>query len=299
MKNHLLLPIILWAVALNAQQVADTTFHFEFAHKAYSMGQGPVIVLDAAHQNFHTLEGRYAPFAWFLEKDGYRMVSNDEPFSAATLAKGEILVIVNAIHPDNQRNWQLPTPSAFTKPEIDAVVQWVSGGGRLFLIADHMPFPGAAADLASAFGFNFTNSFAFDNRRRNFERFFRSNGTLKSGPITNGQRRKERVDTVVTFTGQAFHLPPEATPIIELDENYTILSPRIAWQFDDNTPAMSGNGMCQLAYREFGKGKIVVSGEAAMFSAQLSNGRFRMGMNAPEAAQNRQLLLNIIHWLDE
>jgi len=54
-----------------------------------------------------------------------------------------------------------------------------------------------------------------------------------------------------------------------------------------------------LAYRTFGKGKLVVSGEAAMFSAQLANGQFQMGLNHPAARQNIPLLLNLIRWLGE
>jgi hypothetical protein len=35
-----------------------------------------------------------------------------------------------------------------------------------------------------------------------------------------------------------------------------------------------------------------------MFTAQLAGiQRLRVGMNAPEASQNHQLLLNIMHWL--
>jgi hypothetical protein len=46
-----------------------------------------------------------------------------------------------------------------------------------------------------------------------------------------------------------------------------------------------------------GKGRLAVFGEAGMFSAQLAGPRQRMGMNAPGAEQNHQLLLNVMHWL--
>jgi len=37
-----------------------------------------------------------------------------------------------------------------------------------------------------------------------------------------------------------------------------------------------------------------------MFSAQLAGpNRSPVGLNRPEARQNNQLLLNIIHWLDQ
>jgi hypothetical protein len=44
---------------------------------------------------------------------------------------------------------------------------------------------------------------------------------------------------------------------------------------------------------------VVCFGEAALFSAQLAGPQQRpVGMNAPGAEQNPQLLLNLIHWLD-
>ncbi|MHC4507963.1 MAG: hypothetical protein ACYTAO_03255 [Planctomycetota bacterium] len=45
-------------------------------------------------------------------------------------------------------------------------------------------------------------------------------------------------------------------------------------------------------------GRVAVFGEAAMFSAQLAGPKQRpMGMNASDAEQNHQLLLNVMHWL--
>lgn len=38
---------------------------------------------------------------------------------------------------------------------------WVESGGRLLLIADHMPLAGSAAKLAAAFGASFTDGFAY------------------------------------------------------------------------------------------------------------------------------------------
>ena len=57
-------------------------------------------------------------------------------------------------------------------------------------------------------------------------------------------------------------------------------------------------GWCQGAVMAVGSGRVAVFGEAAMFSAQLAGPNQQpMGMNAPEAKQNHQLLLNVMHWL--
>ena len=57
-------------------------------------------------------------------------------------------------------------------------------------------------------------------------------------------------------------------------------------------------GWCQGAVMKVGDGRVAVFGEAAMFSAQVAGPKQQpMGMNAPGAEQNHQLLLNVMHWL--
>ncbi|WP_206106100.1 hypothetical protein, partial [Olivibacter sp. XZL3] len=52
-------------------------------------------------------------------------------------------------------------------------------------------------------------------------------------------------------------------------------------------------------YLKFGKGRIVIFGDGAPFSAQLQGVKSeKRGMNHPGATQNAQFLFNIIHWLD-
>ncbi len=41
-----------------AQQQADTLFQPVVAQPAYALGAGPVVLIDEAHHNFHTVEGR-------------------------------------------------------------------------------------------------------------------------------------------------------------------------------------------------------------------------------------------------
>src|SRR5262249_29880975 len=60
---------------------------------------------------------------------------------------------------------------------------------------------------------------------------------------------------------------------------------------------VSAAGRAQGLALPFGKGRVVVMGEAAELSAQiLGRGGPPMGMNAP-GIDNRQLALNIMHWL--
>lgn len=282
-------PTIAWC-----QQAPDTAFTFPIQQVRYAAGKGPLILVDAAHHNFHTPDDRFFAFAKLARTDGFQVEANKAIFSEAGLKNCRILVISNPLNEVNdQGGWQLPTPSAFTAEEIEAVKKWVSNGGRLFLIADHMPFAGAAMDLGKAFGFEFLNCFAMDNRQRNIQYFHRGNKMLQSHEVTTG------IDTIVTFTGSAFKIPKNAKPVLALNDNYTLLSPQVAWQFEESTPYVYGAGFYQLASLEYGKGKVFVSGEAAMFSAQLAGAnRSPMGMNLPQAHENPQFLLNVLHWLD-
>ncbi len=284
---------------LAAQQVADTAFAPRIAAPAYA-GNGPVVLLDEAHNNFHTLDGRYLVFGKVLRLDGYQVRPSRTAFSAGALAGARVLVIANALHASNAGGkWELPTPSAFTSAEIAAVRDWVQGGGSLLLVADHMPFPGAAGALAAAFGIHMRNGFAYDSTRKVSKfTFTRRSGRLASHPLTDGRSAAERIDSVVAFTGQAFTVDAPGRALMTLAPGTTVLEPRVAWQFDDQTPSESGAGLLQGAVVAFGSGRVAVFGEAAMFSAQVTGAqRSPMGMNDPVAPQNAQFLLNVMHWL--
>lgn len=290
------LPIISNSVL--AQQLADPDFDPPIKRPAYPKATGPKILIDAAHNNFHTADGRYRPFAELLKKDGYRVISSSEPFKEKTLNEADILVVSNALHKSNLKSWTLPTPSAFTKSEISALNKWVKQGGALLLIADHMPFAGASEELAASFGFSFKNGFAFNSEQGGIIRFRREDGSLKDHAITRGLDKEQKIDSIFTFTGQAFEGPPEAEPLLVFGESSYILVPQKAWQFNEKTKKVSIEGWFQGAVRKYGKGRVAVFGEAAAFTAQVAGTtRTKIGMNSPVAEENYQFVLNVMHWL--
>jgi hypothetical protein len=59
---------------------------------------------------------------------------------------------------------------------------------------------------------------------------------------------------------------------------------------------VSAAGRAQGVALELGKGRVVVISEAAALTAQVASRGFRFGMNVP-GIDNRQLALNIMHWL--
>ncbi len=295
------LALVLSAAPSSAQQVADSAFAPDVGPPAFASGTGPHVAIDGAHHDFHTVDGRYLSFARLLRRDGYVVDGSDEPLSAQALEGVDVLVIANALAERNALadDWTLPTPSAFTRAEIEAVRAWVDGGGSLLLIADHMPFPGAAHDLAAAFGFELRNGFALEGARGGGPLIFRrSDGSLAGHAITDGGRPGARIDSVATFTGEAFRPAPGATSLLTFRPGVVSLEPDTAWTFHDDTPHVDVGGWSQGAVAEFGRGRVAVFGEAAMFSAQLAGAqRAPMGMNHPIAAQNPRFLLNLMRWL--
>jgi len=299
MKTLILLPLLILPHWLFAQQNADANYNPDIKKPAYESGKGPVVFIDEGHHNFHTKEGRYKPFANLIERDGYVVRSYEGAFNRNKLDDGKILVISNALNEINVRNWYLPTPSAFTADEIEIVKKWVYDGGSLFLIADHMPMAGAATDLAAAFGFEFTNGFAMQEENSGPDFFNLEKGTLVESALTKGRDAGERVNQIASFTGQAFKIPEDATPVLIFDDQYTNYLPDTAWVFNEKTTQYKVKGWSQGAFKQYGKGRIVVFGEAAMFSAQLAgSAQMKVGMNSENAPENFQLLLNIFHWLD-
>lgn len=267
----------------------------------FQFGRGPVVLVDAAHGNWHTIEGRFAPFAELLRKDGYRVRSADEPISRELLQDAGVFVIANAVRGGEDSVWILPTPPALETEEMSVLVEWVEQGGALLLIADHMPFPGSVAGLADAFGIVFLNGYALKSASEGGSLVFtRTAGSLVDHPISRGRAPSEEIAFVKSFTGQAFRAVVPVEPLLLLPDSWTVFFPREAGVFTLDTAQESARGLLQGAVLRHGKGRVAVFGEAGMFTAQTlqRDGKsLRFGMNDPAAGRNAQFALNVMHWL--
>lgn len=298
----ILLTLLLVITALysaGAQAVPDTTYKPPITNPTYEYGTGPLVMIDEAHYNYHTAGGRYLPFAELLRRDGYRVEPFTEQFTEESLAECDILVIANALDVSSVDDWSAPSPGAFTILEAGRVQQWVKAGGSLLLIFDHMPFPGAALEMAKAFKLRTRNSFVMDTLNAGPSVFRRSDGTLLDHPITNGRDSTERIDSVASFTGTAYFAKTDYfQPLMVMDSQFVHFMPREAWEFDANTPTAPARGWYQGGVLELQEGRVAVFGEAAMFTAQVAPEENRKaGMNCPIAGQNAQFLLNVMRWL--
>jgi hypothetical protein len=283
-----------------AQQRVDSLFRVHVAAPTWPRGTGPVVVFDQAHNDLHTIDGEYRPFADLLRADGFRIRSLDHRITRPMLDGGSVLVIVDALASASVDHWINPTLPAFDSAEERTIVDWVRDGGSLLLVADHMPFPGATERLARRFGIMFTNGFATDTLTWDPIVFRRSDGSLASHPITDGRIAAERIDSVATFDGQGFRFVDSGVRgLMTFREGVVSYNPDTAWAFPHPwVPTESMQGWSQGAAMSFGKGRVLILGEAGMLSAQVSGPkRVPLGMNAPVAGQNQQFVLNALHWL--
>lgn len=286
---------IVVGVTANSQQIADPHFNARVESPAFTKNF-PRVLFDEAHYNSDTTNGRYKPFADLLFNDGYHVVVNRKPFTKESLKTFKILVVVNPLGSEEMDDNAAEGP-AFTKEECDAVSDWVRSGGALLFVADQAPFGSAAAILAKRLEVDMSKGYTTDPANADKELnnpsvivYSRENHLLAEHAITNGRSDAERVNRVIVFTGQSLKGPEGSDAFLKLSDTAV-----------DNvaSPGKSGSaaGRAQgIAYR-LGKGRVVVLGDAAMLSAQVTGSDNRpFGMNVPEI-DNRQLALNIMHWL--
>jgi len=279
-----------------AQQVADPNFDAKVARPSYKQN-GPKILFDEAHNNFHTAGGRYKAFADLVTNDGYRVTPSKEKLSKTTLKGFDILVISNALGAA-QMNAPDASKPAFSPEESDAVRDWVKQGGALLLIADHAPMGSAAQNLGERFGIDMSRQYTVDvqnydkeSENPGFIVYTRESGRLADHPITRGRNSAEQVNKIIAFTGQSLKGPADSFAFMKLADTAQDRMPG-----PDSKP-VSAAGRAQGIAMKFGKGRAVFLGEAAMLSAQLAGpNQMKFGMNHP-GIDNRQLALNIVHWL--
>lgn len=310
------------AAAQGAVQRIDSTFDATVRYPAY-VSRHPRVAIDQAHRNVHTLDGRYRPLAELLRSDGYEVVANARPFSAEALSGVDVLIVADALGGDTGETAAAP---AFTPEECQAVYDWVSAGGALLLVADHWPMGSAAAPLAAKFGVTLGGGFVLDpspvavHWDNPTEMLFSAgNGLLGLHVIIEGLNEDERLGRVVAFTGESVSVPPGAVPLLRLSPTageVPTVADFEALRAGGDTAATRANvaeaarrwparGKAMAVALTVGAGRVVVNGEAAMFSAQVLERRTagdtagtvtRFGMNAP-GTYDRQYALNVLHWL--
>lgn len=285
----------LLSVTAFAQQVADPLFNPGVEDPAFTKNF-PRVLFDEAHNNSETTTGRYKPFADLIFNDGYHLALNRQLFTKEVLKTFKILVIANPLGAEDVDEADAGE-TAFTPAECDAVIAWIRDGGALLLLVDQAPFSSATELLAKKLGVDMSQSNATDPANSYKESnnpslilYSRENHSLADHPIRNGRNAAERINRVIVFAGQSLQGPAGSDAFLKLADTAVEAEP-----VTEKNRSAAGRAQ-GIAFR-LDKGRVVVLGDAAMLSAQLTgSGNQPFGMNVPEI-DNRQLTLNIMHWL--
>jgi hypothetical protein len=283
----------------------DRGFDTRVADRAYH-GAGPVVLFDEAHLNTHTTTAGYKPLADLLRNDGYTVQVSKQTLSAPALEGVSVLVLALARGANDAND-----DPAYSEAEATVIEGWVRTGGSVLLVTDHWPYGSAMSSLARRFGVAMGMGLVQDathhdpNRGDSHLVFSAENGLLRDHPIIQGRNPTERARRVLTFTGQSVAGPAHAVPFLALSDSATERPPgppqvdrgvrdvRVSMEYGDPVPAA---GRAQGVAFELQAGRVVVLGEAGMLRAQRGDDGENVGMNVP-GYDNRQLALNIVHWL--
>ena len=259
------------------------------------------LLIDGGHYNLHEINGTYATLAGTLRKSGFEVSGFEGKFDEKSLANIDMLIITNP-HPDridsiNQRirrsneppRWAAAaTLSAYTEMEASVIENWVKKGGSLLLILDHAPFGQVGRMLTAAFGIENRFASTYDSLSRDPAvdtltaktiLFTRSKGLIGKHPIMNG------VDSVTTYTGESLIGPSGSEVLLLLPSTATDLD----WipetkQYRNRSAA----GRSQAVAFDYGKGRVVMLGEAAITRPS--------GFSVANRG-NWKFVLNILRWL--
>ncbi|MFC2103742.1 hypothetical protein ACFLS4_00125 [Bacteroidota bacterium] len=227
--------------------------------------------------------------------------THQEHFTQEKLKGVDLLIIANAMVDKDKT-------SAFLKEEILVLNEWIKKGESLLLITDHDPFGSAASELAKSLGVGMASVWTVDTLRVNkaigkntWLEYNRENGGLGQHSILRIDKPGSAVNRVITFTGQSLSYDSTWKSILQLSEsaqNYYERSDAKSLSSDPST-SYSVPGQSQLIACDYGDGRIVIAGEAAMFTTQevrIFFKTYRGGFDY-DGYDNKQFVLNIIHWL--
>lgn len=306
MRGYLTIAVVL---LLNSCQGYVFPTYSEPAGPSFNDVARPVIVFTEGHNNYGERDS-FADMEEFLAKEGFELRQHMGSITHDALKGASILHTDNALAPENQDNWTLPTPSAFTSEEISIIYDWVHDGGSLLMVIEHMPFGGSYEDLARAFNVETSNGFAVDDRLLNdyseesisnagYFVFSRDNGSLGDHAILAGRRPHERIEFVAADVGSAFRLPERAVSLITLASDAISLEPSVSWEFDSATPRKPVSGWSQGGIMKVGKGRVAVLGDNFLIMApsHLAPPYLDSERDAVFGVYHPQFTVNLYRWL--
>jgi hypothetical protein len=267
-----------------------TDVEFKLPRRAFGSpaGEKKLILVDESHANRHALGSADNPgtLRWIVAPAtdaGIEVKTNSSRITSEIL-RGTDLLLIAGVPAD--------APSGtLTTDETSSIVRWIRDGGSLLLLTDHAPYSEAVKGLASELGVQFTGeavsdaAFA-DPREPESARlvFSKSNGLLQENDLT------KRVSRVITYGGQALSRAGSGT--IEI-----LRIPATAMTESGQRLNTFGRGSIdQMIAFPYGTGRVVISGETAVLTAQKKSDGSSIGLGDPWTS-NATLAIEVMTWL--
>ncbi|HEY0012183.1 MAG TPA: ABC transporter permease [Allosphingosinicella sp.] len=249
-------------------QRADPSFRAQAGALVGPRSGAGAILFDSGHGNRHTLTsgGGKGSIGWMADaaiEAGIPVREADGPIGPEALRDVDLLVVGAAALP--------PSPE-----EVLAIDAWVSGGGALLLLTDHEPFALPAQALARRLGVGTSLEMVAGNESGTDRRLYRVRWGASPAELR-----------VRAYGGQALwreaaggaRLLPLAGEI--RSSRGGLIEP----------PAQAS----QMLAFSHGRGRVVLSGDSGLFTAQSSEGG-PIGV-ADRSVDNERFVVEILRWL--
>lgn len=269
--------------------------------------RGPAVLVDNAHWNAGTADGRLRGFAGLLAADGYRVLPGANATRAETLADARIGVVANPLGVIGVArraadrlgigHWAMFDDDALLLQEIETTVQWIENGGSMLVAADPQPYARGVRGLTTALGIGVREGLTVDvghseGREPSWLVFSRENDLIGVHPIVDGFPGAPPVNRVVAFGGHALVPPAGATVLLRL-------SPSAAEVDRAGAPPTSGQpvgGLALAVALERGRGRVVVLGDTDLLTVVEGRPAAPVGVAWP-GTNNERFVRHILRWL--
>jgi len=203
------------------------------------------VVFDASHNTLYRITSGFSLFAEDLADNGFA-VSGMDTFDVDILQAAEVLVIsIGDYHFDS-----------YTSQEVDAIEEFVSSGGGLFIISDFVQYGNVTDPVNERFGFvRNKTSILYDSD--DFNAASSGYAVIYSGTENiNSHSATLNVNSLETWSGTGLEsYPTGAVPLVVGDSDGTTT-------YDSFIPT---NGVVFSAAATYDSGRVIFVGETGMF----------------------------------
>ncbi|TBL80830.1 S-layer homology domain-containing protein [Paenibacillus thalictri] len=289
--NHTLIAVL---NPINGDNPADNRFEEAVVVKAKL---NMTIMIDASHGNENTTtdgvnatyKDNFKLLTSALQREGYTVVENKQPLSAAVLQGVKVLIVT---HP----------ASDLTSAENTAVAEYVNGGGSLYLTgkSNFNVDPTINNDLLVAMGstIQIANDGIFDESKEGnfFSDTKKYNFAIRLHPELVANYLTDRISELEYYSGSSLEkvghqpLTDSSTVTLIAKGNETTFQSNIkggSYVYDNVNDTTGGSVIPAIATEKIGSGKLFVAGMNLLNDQQLDD------VNSG----NDEFAINVFNWL--